>query len=108
MGRAKRHAPSDDAAKLATLVLQIAAEAPRCRWGYDEDEDDSSEQCPKIGTHQVEGPHDMDCGEYCKAHATKVRDEQCNPPSRFMINPRPDRVLLARAATLARRLSRGG
>lgn len=94
---------------LSEAVIEAARAAPRCEWGIDRDtgEDEPDEKrCRRIGTHQVEGPHDMDCGEYCKTHAIRVRNERCTPPHRFFINERSDRVRLRDALKIARRVVR--
>lgn len=86
--------------ELATLLVAIASEAPACEWEADRETGEPG-PCKRIGTHQVEHVKGTTCGEFCKEHATVVHETLCNPPTRFWINERSDRVLLAQGLELA-------
>lgn len=66
--------------------------------------------CEEAATHHVVGPHDRDCGSYCKAHAERVKSERCNPPHRFQLSQLAscDGLSEARSAAIRTRGAGGG
>ena len=69
------------AAQLARAVLASNEGLERC--GFDRSEETGKGPCDKPATHDVVGPHDMQCGAYCVDHAVETIATRCEPPHRF-------------------------
>ena len=96
---------NDDVKALMAFVLKIA-KSNRCQWDMDRDTwERGDDACDEVGDHEVEGPHDMKCGYYCKAHAERTKAEHCEPPHRFVVNERWQVDGLAAATRAAKRLT---
>lgn len=90
--------PTKAAHELATILLSIAKEAPRCLFG--DYRSGVSTVCDEIATHRVEGPHDQDCGEFCERHA-EMMIANADYPHRYFSKPQNDRIRLNEGWKLA-------
>ena len=66
---------------MARAVLASNEGLERC--GFDRSEETGKGPCDKPATHDVVGPHDMQCGAYCVDHAVETIATRCEPPHRF-------------------------
>lgn len=90
--------PTKAAHELATILLSIAKEAPRCLFG--DYRSGVSTVCDEIATHRVEGPHDQDCGEFCERHS-EMMIANADSPHRYFSKPQNDRIRLNEGWKLA-------